>query len=295
MSDLSQEVAPPADEGIHPIREVSRLTGVNAVTLRAWQRRYGLVQPARTEKGHRLYSEQDIRQIGEILSWLDRGVSIGQVKGLLSEPHAEPVSDHWQQTLEQFSQALLAFNQRKAEAELNDLLASYPFELVRSRILQPLLERLLGLWRERPDGELLQQVWLGWLHTRFARHLIEQEKGEPVTLASWGQVGPLDLVWAAYELIGQGYEVQLLGAALPHHASLLEGRAVTPWLVLLGAGLGKQELAAGWPAGTHLFGELGRLYDSEWLQAHGWQASLAELMADAPATGGARGRGRKTS
>lgn len=295
MSDLSQEVAPLADEGIYPIREVSRLTGVNAVTLRAWQRRYGLVQPARTEKGHRLYSEQDILQIGEILSWLERGVSIGQVKGLLSEPHSEPVSDHWQQTLELFSQALLAFNQRKAEAELNDLLASYPFELVRSRILQPLVERLLGLWRERPDGELLQQVWLGWLHTRFARHLIEQEKGVPITLVSWGQVGPLDLVWAAYELIGQGYEVQLLGAVEPRHVSLLEGRAVTPWLVLLGAGLGKQELAAEWPAGTRLFGELGRLYDDEWLKAYGWQASLVELMADAPDAAGTSGRGRKKS
>ena len=295
MSDLPHAASPSPEEGIYPIREVSRLTGVNAVTLRAWQRRYGLVQPARTEKGHRLYSEQDIRQIGEILSWLERGVSIGQVKGLLSEPQAQPVSDHWQQTLEQFSQALLAFNQRKAEAELNDLLASYPFELVRSRVLQPLVERLLGLWRERPDGELLQQVWLGWLHTRFARHLIEQEKGVPVTLASWGQVGPLDLVWAAYELIGQGHEVQLLGAVEPRHASLLEGRAVPPWLVLLGAGLGKQELAAVWPAGTHFFGELGRLYDGEWLQAHGWQTSLAKAMAGMPAAAGAGGRGRKKS
>lgn len=295
MSDLPHAASPSPEEGIYPIREVSRLTGVNAVTLRAWQRRYGLVQPARTEKGHRLYSEQDIRQIGEILSWLERGVSIGQVKGLLSEPQAQPVSDHWQQILEQFSQALLAFNQRKAEAELNDLLASYPFELVRSRVLQPLVERLLGLWRERPDGELLQQVWLGWLHTRFARHLIEQEKGVPVTLASWGQVGPLDLVWAAYELIGQGHEVQLLGAVEPRHASLLEGRAVTPWLVLMGAGLGKQELAADWPAATRFFGELGRLYDGEWLQAHGWQASLAEVMADMPAAAGAGGRGRKKS
>lgn len=295
MSDLPHAASPSPEEGIYPIREVSRLTGVNAVTLRAWQRRYGLVQPARTEKGHRLYSEQDIRQIGEILSWLERGVSIGQVKGLLSEPQAQPVSEHWQQTLEQFSQALLAFNQRKAEAELNDLLASYPFELVRSRVLQPLVERLLGLWRERPDGELLQQVWLGWLHTRFARHLIEQEKGVPVTLASWGQVGPLDLVWAAYELIGQGHEVQLLGAVEPRHASLLEGRAVTPWLVLLGAGLGKQDLAAGWPTGTRFFGELGRLYDGEWLQAHGWQAGLAEVMAGRPAAAGANGRGRKKS
>ena len=295
MSDLPQEVTPLADEGIHPIREVSRLTGVNAVTLRAWQRRYGLVQPARTEKGHRLYSEQDIRQIGEILSWLERGVSIGQVKGLLSEPQSQPVSDHWQQTLEQFSQALLAFNQRKAEAELNDLLASYPFELVRSRVLQPLVEQLLGLWRERPDGELLQQVWLGWLHTRFARHLIEQEKGLPVTLASWGQVGPLDLVWAAYELIGQGYEVQLLGAVEPRHVALLEGRAATPWLVLLGAGLGKPALAADWPAGTRLFGELGRLYDADWLAVHGWRATLAEVMADQPAARGLSGRGSKRS
>ena len=296
MSDVPQDDAAKPDEGIYPIREVSRLTGVNAVTLRAWQRRYGLVQPARTEKGHRLYSEQDIRQIGEILSWLERGVSIGQVKGLLSEPQSQPVSDHWQQTLEQFSQALLAFNQRKAEAELNDLLASYPFELVRSRVLQPLVEQLLGLWRERPDGELLQQVWLGWLHTRFARHLIEQEKGLPVTLTSWGQVGPLDLVWAAYELIGQGYEVQLLGAVEPRHVALLEGRAATPWRVLLGAGLGKPALAADWPAGTRLFGELGRLYDADWLAAHGWRATLAEVMADQPAAArGLSGRGGKRS
>lgn len=295
MSDLPQDDATRLDEGIYPIRDVSRLTGVNAVTLRAWQRRYGLVQPARTEKGHRLYSEQDIRQIGEILSWLERGVSIGQVKGLLSEPQSQLVSDHWQQTLEQLCQSVLALNQRKVEAQLNDLLASYPFELVRSRVLQPLVEQLLGLWRERPDGELLQQVWLGWLHTRFARHLIEQEKGTPITLASWGQVGPLDLVWSAYELIGQGYEVQLLGAVEPRHLALLEGRAATPWLVLLGAGLGKPDLATGWPAGTRLFGELGRLYDADWLRAHGWQPTLAEVGLDKPAARGGAVRGSKTA
>ena len=39
-----------------PIREVARQTGVNAVTLRAWERRYGLIVPHRTEKGHRLYT-----------------------------------------------------------------------------------------------------------------------------------------------------------------------------------------------------------------------------------------------
>ena len=279
MSDVKQYLTSlPSDEGVYPIREVSRLTGVNAVTLRAWQRRYGLVQPARTEKGHRLYSEADIRQIGEILSWLERGVSIGQVKGLLSDPYSLPGGDHWQQSFESFCQAVLAINQRKVEATLNELLASYPFELVRSRLLQPLVELLLGLWRERPDGALLQQVWLGWLQTRFARHLIEQEKGEPVTLASWGQVGPLDLIWCGYELVNQGYEVQLLGAVDAKQALLLEGRVASPWLVLLGAGLGKQDLSADWPAGTCLFGELGSLYDPDWLASRQWQPTLASWL-----------------
>lgn len=282
MSEPSHDAINALDEGVYPIREVSRLTGVNAVTLRAWQRRYGLVQPARTDKGHRLYSEQDIRQIGEILSWLERGVSIGQVRALLSEPQARPSGDHWQQTLVQFSEAMLALNQRRVEAILNDLLASYPFELVRSRVLQPQLELLLGLWGERPDGELLQQVWLGWLHTHFARHLVEQEKGIPITLASWGQVGPLDLVWAAYELIGLGFEVQLLGSVEPRQVSLLEGRISSPWLVLLGAGLGKQELVAAWPDRTRLFGPLGSLYDGERLAHHGWQAALTDVISGIP-------------
>ncbi|PJG58291.1 MerR family transcriptional regulator [Aeromonas cavernicola] len=274
MVDLVQAAAPAPDEGIYPIREVAQLTGVNAVTLRAWQRRYGLVQPARTDKGHRLYSERDIRQIGEILSWLERGVSIGQVKGLLSAAQPEQFTDHWQQTLDLLCQSLLAFQQRKAEAQLSDMLASYPFELVRRRVLQPLVALLLGLWRERPDGELLQQVWLAWLHAHFSRHLIEQEKGEPVTLASWGQLGPLDLVWSAYELILQGYEVQLVGSIEPRQLALVSGRVATPCLILLGAGLGKQDVTASLPAGCQLFGELGRLYATEWLTAHGWQADL---------------------
>lgn len=288
MTDPRPDAACGPDKGLYPIREVSRLTGVNAVTLRAWQRRHGLVQPARTEKGHRLYSEQDIRQIGEILSWLERGVSIGQVKGLLSEPNRPLASDHWQQSLAQFGEAMLAFHQRKAEALLQDLLTSYPFELVRDRVLQPLLDQLLGLWRERPDGEQLQRFWLSWLQAHFGRHLIEQEKGAPVSLASWGQVGPLDLHWYAYELINQGYEVHLIGPCEPRGAALLGERVPDRWLVLLGAGLGKQDLVGQWPAGTRWFGPLGSLYEPEWLAARAWSPTLSAVLQGT--TRGSKGR-----
>ena len=50
-----------------PIRAVANLTGINPVTLRAWERRYNLITPKRTPKGHRLYSENDIEIIKQVL------------------------------------------------------------------------------------------------------------------------------------------------------------------------------------------------------------------------------------
>ena len=70
--------------GLYPIRTVSRLTGVPPVTLRAWERRYRLLTPTRTEKGHRLYTEADIERVRQVLALMDRGVGVGQVGPFLA-------------------------------------------------------------------------------------------------------------------------------------------------------------------------------------------------------------------
>lgn len=80
-----------SQEQMFPIREVARLTGVNPVTLRAWERRYGLIQPTRTESGHRLYSLTDIEQIRSILSWIARGVAVSKIGQLLARSQAAQV------------------------------------------------------------------------------------------------------------------------------------------------------------------------------------------------------------
>lgn len=46
----------------YSIGEFARLCGINATTLRAWQRRYGLLKPLRTDGGHRQYSDDDVQQ-----------------------------------------------------------------------------------------------------------------------------------------------------------------------------------------------------------------------------------------
>ena len=82
---------------LYPIRAVSALTGVNSITLRAWERRYGLIKPVRTPKGHRLYTREDIDLIHKVTALLDKGVAISQVRaalGLRQEADtAKPATD----------------------------------------------------------------------------------------------------------------------------------------------------------------------------------------------------------
>lgn len=67
------------------IGAVSRLTGVPADTLRVWERRYGVVEPHRTEGGSRLYSQHDIARLGLIKRLVDSGHAIGTIANLTLE------------------------------------------------------------------------------------------------------------------------------------------------------------------------------------------------------------------
>src|SRR5688572_24436423 len=51
---------------IYNLKAVVQETGLKPDTLRAWERRYGMPEPDRTQGGHRLYSQRDI----EVLKWL---------------------------------------------------------------------------------------------------------------------------------------------------------------------------------------------------------------------------------
>ncbi len=80
QDEPGEDIAQALEDGWLPIREVARQTGVNAVTLRAWERRYGLIVPQRTPKGHRLFSHDHVQRIHTILTWLNRGVPVSQVE-----------------------------------------------------------------------------------------------------------------------------------------------------------------------------------------------------------------------
>ena len=66
------------DEPLLNIKAVSQATGVEPVTLRAWERRYGVPEPARSDQGYRLYSERDVAILRWLKAKVDAGVKIKQ-------------------------------------------------------------------------------------------------------------------------------------------------------------------------------------------------------------------------
>lgn len=87
----TQEGVAASDLPIYPIRTVARLTGVDARRIRAWESQYGLLRPARTRGGHRLFSQRDLDLIKRIKRLIDEeGLRLQGVRLLLE---AESVHD----------------------------------------------------------------------------------------------------------------------------------------------------------------------------------------------------------
>ncbi|MBN3863120.1 MerR family transcriptional regulator [Pseudomonas frederiksbergensis] len=209
-------------EDLFPIREVARLTGVNPVTLRAWERRYGLILPTRTESGHRLYSMTDIERVRSILGWIERGVAVSKVGKILSKTEPPIISDErlqvdcaqWQ---EQVQAAVSAFDDIQLERIYGQIFSSYSQTVVFQDILIPLWKQLL----QRQETFGLTSEWLfldAFLRSRVSKRLLLMRSAQTrrVLLSALDcQCHELELLVAALLLGGTETNIRMLTVGQP--------------------------------------------------------------------------------
>jgi DNA-binding transcriptional MerR regulator len=214
--------AQPAQTEFFPIRTVAKLTGVNAVTLRAWERRYGLIKPQRTESGHRLYGREQIDLVNRILALLSKGMSISQVARTLA-PRAgrsriERASP-WKSHQDRVVAAVASFNDEELEEAYSDALALHPIETVTQQLLLPVLEELGRRWRTG-EGSVAEEHFFSVyvrdkLGARF-HHRTRANRGPRVLAAclpdEQHEIGLLVFTLAALD---RGIRVVLLAARTP--------------------------------------------------------------------------------
>ncbi|EXF95648.1 MerR family transcriptional regulator [Pseudomonas fluorescens HK44] len=189
-----------------PIRDVARITGVNAVTLRAWERRYGLIVPQRTPKGHRLFSAEHVQRIHDILTWLNRGVAVSQVKQLLDTPQAlhEPIGNDWHVLRIKLMQAISQLAERLLDETLNQAMSLYPPRTVCERLLMPLLDELEQRWQGQYGGQMERTFFYSWLRSKFGArvyHNNRQLRGAPLLLINHSDLPLEPHLWLTAWLI----------------------------------------------------------------------------------------------
>ncbi|MFG6665541.1 MerR family transcriptional regulator [Halomonas sp. HNIBRBA4712] len=218
---MSTKATHPPDTPLYPIREVSRLTGVNSVTLRAWERRYGLICPERTPKGHRLYAQDDIIRIERILQWLNRGVPVSQVADLLDQPETveapAPDAGDWASQRQQLLATIEAIDLPKLESLYQQSLALYPLSTAVNELWQPVIATLEAKWAIEPDA-LVRRALEAFLRSQVGirLHYANQATRGPLILlnAMPDDPGPLWMLMTALMASEQGYRVQLLDHSL---------------------------------------------------------------------------------
>lgn len=201
------------ERGTYPIREFARLTGVNPVTLRAWERRYGIIRPERTEKGHRFYTDEHIQHVRHILYWLDQGYPIRQVKLLLKEgpEHAEH-NDDWSNQQQQIIRAAQHLNTQHLDELWNAGFSSYPLAVYYERCLSPVLHFM----RSSNTPHVVTHAFEHLLKRKFGAMLLQQQRhnrGPVLLLATNHEHAEIETLACACALGAAEFRVEYFG---PH-------------------------------------------------------------------------------
>ena len=163
------------NEGKYNIKAVSNLVGVQPGTLRAWERRYQILEPVRNDSGHRLYTEDDVKKLKWLSAKVNQGFTISQAVSLMDKHEletdqltTEDKGENHQILLEELLQALMQFNEVKAHDLINKAFSLFTIDKVTVEILAVLLLRVGDMWEK---GEITTA------HEHFATSILRSRIG----------------------------------------------------------------------------------------------------------------------
>lgn len=221
------------------IGELARRSGVSPDLLRAWEKRYGLLRPTRTEGGFRLYGDEDAARVARMQVGLASGLSAAESAraALTEEPPRE----------DDLLDALLALDEERAQSALDRSFERLTEEAVLQQSVLPALREIGERWA-RGEASIAQE--------HFAANLI---RGRLLALARrWDQgVGPrallacaageqhdLPLIVFGLALHRRGWRILFLGSDTPFEVTAATAAAERPDLVVLSSSRPLPALAA---------------------------------------------------
>ena len=137
----------------YSIKELEKLSGIKAHTIRIWEKRYRVISPQRTATNIRFYSDDDLKKIINMSLLNNNGVKISKIADLSSADLSKRVSELSEVNttadvhIDQLIVAMIDLEEETFEKVLGDIIARFGFERTITTIVYPFLEKIGILWQ----------------------------------------------------------------------------------------------------------------------------------------------------
>jgi DNA-binding transcriptional MerR regulator len=208
--------------------------------LRAWERRYGLLEPSRSGGGYRLYSDGDVERVHAMKTHLADGLSAREAAGLAREEPGPAVEGRGAapSALAELREALDAFDDAAAHSVLDRALSQLTLDAVLGEIVLPYLADLGSRW-ERGEASVAQEHFASsLLRGRLLGLARGWDRGggpRAILACAPGELHDLPLAVFALALRDRGWRITYLGADTPVETIEDAVRALEPALVVVSA------------------------------------------------------------
>lgn len=249
-------IAEYSKEPKYTIKVLSERTGVRPVTLRAWERRYDLLDPDRLDNNYRLYSEQDIEIVRWITHRMDEGLSISNAvreyrglreKGIYPEalpsvlaPEPSQAPKHPPKVYaDQLFTALTTHNEDKARETLDTVQSMFDLKTIFFEIFTPCLHEIGDAWY-RGEIRIATEHYASAFIRGILLNLLQAfpvYSAAPMILVGCGpeEYHEIASLMLAVLLRREGYQVEYLGQDLPIDDLIFYAEDVSADMLILSA------------------------------------------------------------
>ncbi len=233
-----EELRAISNEPSYNAKAVTMQTGVTAATLRAWERRYGILLPDRTAGGHRLYSERDIAAIKWLKEHIEQGLTISRASALLQkqlyanedeslqsmQPVTTALAEPTQSAravdtiTDDLYEAMVDFDELTADEILSEAYSLHPIEAVCTDVIEPVLVKLGHAWATNQISISTEHFASNYLRRKLIALITDGPSTRHGTIAIG--CAPTDLHEMGILLLSiflrrRGWHVVYLGQAVP--------------------------------------------------------------------------------
>lgn len=212
----------------YSIRDLEKMTGIKAHTIRIWERRYNLIEPKRTPTNIRYYSDDDLKRLLNISILCQNGYKISKIALLDSHQLTDRVVDLSMDTnnhniqIEALIVSMLDLDDRKFAEVLTKSIIKHGFETTVETILFPFLEKIGKLWltgsiypaQEHFISNLIRQKLIVAIDNEMTKY--SKKRGPSIVFfMPEGENHELSLLFYSFIALKENFEVIYLGSSVP--------------------------------------------------------------------------------